>query len=65
MNLYRKLACDFNINNTLALQNTKMIKTYVAIDPRVRPLILFIKHWARHRNIDDAGKDCLSSISLH
>ncbi|KAG1146866.1 hypothetical protein G6F37_004482 [Rhizopus arrhizus] len=50
-----KLACDFNINNTLALQNTKMIKTYVAIDPRVRPLILFIKHWARHRNIDDAA----------
>lgn len=50
-----QLACDFNINNTLALQNTKLIKTYVAMDPRVRPLILFIKHWAKQRNIDDAA----------
>jgi DNA polymerase sigma len=52
----RHIAGDFNLNNTLALQNTKMIKTYVSIDPRVRPLILFIKHWAKQRNINDAGK---------
>ncbi|KAI9254237.1 hypothetical protein BY458DRAFT_535709 [Sporodiniella umbellata] len=43
---FRQLACDFNLNNTLALQNTKMIKTYVAIDPR---------HWAKQRGIDDAA----------
>ncbi|PHZ15376.1 Nucleotidyltransferase [Rhizopus microsporus ATCC 52813] len=50
------IAGDFNLNNTLALQNTKMIKTYVSIDPRVRPLILFIKHWAKQRNINDAAQ---------
>ncbi|CEI87174.1 hypothetical protein RMCBS344292_01594 [Rhizopus microsporus] len=33
-----------------------MIKTYVSIDPRVRPLILFIKHWAKQRNINDAAQ---------
>jgi DNA polymerase sigma len=28
----------------------------VAIDPRVRPLILIIKHWAKQRKLNDAGK---------
>lgn len=45
-----------NINNTLALQNTKMVKTYCAIDPRVRPLAMAIKHWTRQRALNDAGK---------
>ncbi|RUO96719.1 hypothetical protein BC936DRAFT_141565 [Jimgerdemannia flammicorona] len=49
------LACDINVNNTLALQNTRMIKTYVEIDPRVRPLAMIIKHWARQRVLNDAA----------
>ncbi|KAF7725015.1 hypothetical protein EC973_000508 [Apophysomyces ossiformis] len=51
-----QLACDINVNNTMALQNTKMIKTYVAIDPRVRPLAMAIKHWTRQRVLNDAGE---------
>ncbi|KAI8889498.1 PAP/OAS1 substrate-binding domain-containing protein, partial [Backusella circina FSU 941] len=51
----RQLACDLNVNNTLALQNSKMIKTYVAIDPRVRPLAMVIKYWTKRRGINDAG----------
>ncbi len=27
-----KLAADLNVNNTLALENTRMIKTYVMIE---------------------------------
>ncbi|KAI9337457.1 hypothetical protein BD770DRAFT_353493 [Pilaira anomala] len=50
-----ELACDLNVNNTISLQNTRMIKTYVAIDPRVRPLILIIKHWAKQRKLNDAA----------
>lgn len=53
---YRLLACDINVNNTLALLNTKMIKTYVSIDSRVRPLIMTIKHWTKQRQLNDAGK---------
>lgn len=49
------LACDLNVNNTLALENTRMIKTYVEIDERVRPLAMIIKHWTRRRIINDAG----------
>ncbi|KAI8148242.1 hypothetical protein BJV82DRAFT_591381 [Fennellomyces sp. T-0311] len=50
-----QLACDMNVNNTLALQNTRMIKTYVAIDPRVRPLAMIIKHWTRQRALNNAA----------
>jgi DNA polymerase sigma len=50
------LACDMNVNNTLALENTRMIKTYVEIDPRIRPLAMIIKHWTKRRIVNDAGK---------
>jgi hypothetical protein len=51
------LACDMNVNNTLALENTRMIKTYVNIDERVRPLAMIVKHWTKQRILNDAGKE--------
>ncbi|KAK9245776.1 hypothetical protein V1506DRAFT_219916 [Lipomyces tetrasporus] len=58
------VACDMNVNNMLALENTKMIKTYVQIDPRVRPLAMIIKHWTKQRALNDAaGGGTLSSYS--
>ena len=50
------LACDMNINNVMALENTRMVRTYVEIDPRVRPLIMIVKHWTKARVINEAGK---------
>lgn len=50
------LACDMNVNNTLALENTRMVRTYVEIDDRVRQLAMIIKHWTRRRILNDAGK---------
>lgn len=51
-----QLRCDMNVNNTLALENTRMIKTYVQVDPRVRPLAMIVKHWTKKRVVNDAGK---------
>lgn len=51
-----KLACDMNVNNTLALENTRMVRTYVEIDDRVRPLAMIIKYWTKRRIVNDAGK---------
>jgi len=51
-----KLACDMNVNNPLALENTRMVLTYVEIDERVRPLAMVIKYWTRRRIINDAGE---------
>jgi DNA polymerase sigma len=58
-----KLSCDMNVNNTPALENTRMIKTYIQIDERVRPLAMIIKHWTKQRILNDAGKSyvCLGS----
>ncbi|KAI9047078.1 hypothetical protein LZ554_009151 [Drepanopeziza brunnea f. sp. 'monogermtubi'] len=56
-----KLACDMNVNNPLALENTRMIKTYVQIDPRVRPLAMIIKHWTKERVVNDAAFGCTLS----
>ena len=51
-----ELACDMNVNNTLALENTRMIKLYVEIDERVRLLAMIIKHWTKKRILNDAGE---------
>lgn len=48
-----------NVNNTLALENTRMIRTYIDIDERVRPLAMIIKYWTRQRIMNDAGKQML------
>ncbi|KAF2477616.1 uncharacterized protein BDR25DRAFT_2497 [Lindgomyces ingoldianus] len=50
-----ELACDMNVNNLLALENTRMIKTYVQIDDRVRELAMIIKYWTKQRILNDAA----------
>lgn len=50
-----ELSCDMNVNNTLALENTRMIRIYIEIDPRVRQLAMIIKHWTKRRVVNDAG----------
>lgn len=55
------LACDINVNNALAIENTRMIRVYIETDPRVRQLMMIIKHWTRRRIIKDAGKSTSSS----
>ncbi|KAH8885631.1 hypothetical protein GQ53DRAFT_351022 [Thozetella sp. PMI_491] len=49
------LACDMNVNNSAALENTRLIRTYVEIDPRVRELAMIIKYWTRQRIVNDAA----------
>ena len=54
-----QVACDLNVNNPIALENTAMIRCYNEIDPRVRPLAMIIKHWAKRRILNDAGRSNL------
>ncbi|KAG5981035.1 hypothetical protein E4U55_003369 [Claviceps digitariae] len=49
------LACDMNVNNTLALENTRMVRTYVEADSRVRQLAMVIKYWTKRRIVNDAA----------
>jgi len=57
-----QLACDMNVNNPLALENTRMIKTYVQLDDRVRPLAKIIKYWTKRRILNDAGTKVVQSM---
>ncbi|OMJ22307.1 Poly(A) RNA polymerase cid11 [Smittium culicis] len=50
-----RVCSDINVNNTIALVNTKMIQTFLAIDPRALPFAMVIKHWAKQREINDAA----------
>ncbi|KAJ1733714.1 hypothetical protein LPJ61_001428 [Coemansia biformis] len=50
-----RIASDINVNNTIALHNTRMLQTFVAIDGRVRPFVMAVKHWTKCREINDAA----------
>jgi hypothetical protein len=36
---------DITVNNRLAVVNTKLLRDYAAVDPRLRSLVLLVKHW--------------------
>ncbi|KAI0147903.1 hypothetical protein F4776DRAFT_287916 [Hypoxylon sp. NC0597] len=53
--------CDINFSAHLALQNTLLLRCYAYTDPRVRPMVLFVKHWAKARGINTPYRGTLSS----
>lgn len=53
--------CDINFSAHLALQNTLLLRCYSQTDPRVRPIVLFIKHWAKARGINSGYRGTMSS----
>ncbi|XP_033474392.1 poly(A) RNA polymerase GLD2 [Epinephelus lanceolatus] len=59
-----ELEFDLNVNNTVGIRNTFLLRSYAYADLRVRPMILVIKKWARHNQINDASKGTLSSYAL-
>ncbi|XP_061624054.1 poly(A) RNA polymerase GLD2 isoform X1 [Phyllopteryx taeniolatus] len=58
------LVFDLNVNNTVGIRNTFLLKSYAYVEPRIRPLIVVIKKWARHHQINDASQGTLSSYAL-
>ncbi|XP_013391307.1 poly(A) RNA polymerase GLD2-like [Lingula anatina] len=55
---------DLNINNAVGIRNTHLLHAYSKADWRVKPLVLFVKHWAKIHDINDASKATISSFSL-
>ena len=54
---------DISINNTLAVNNSELMKHYADSDPRVKELILAVKDWASSRDLNDAFKGTFSSYT--
>ena len=55
------IQCDINFFNPLGLHNTELLRCYSLCDPRVRPMVLFIKAWAKKRKINSSYSGTLSS----
>lgn len=47
------ISCDITFNNCLASYNTELLRLYTLLDPRVGPLILLVKYWAKVNNLND------------
>lgn len=46
------------------MANTKLLRTYGSIDPRVRNLVFLIKHWAKNRHLNSPSDGTLSSYGF-
>ena len=55
------VACDVCVNNFLAVFNTRLLRDYAAVDPRLRPLGYAVKHWAKRRCVNEPYTGTLSS----
>ncbi|KAL7055303.1 hypothetical protein AAHC03_024569 [Spirometra sp. Aus1] len=56
--------CDLNVNNVIGVYNTHLLAMYTRVDWRVRPLGLFVKHWAQKMDIHDGSRGRLSTYPL-
>lgn len=56
--------CDICVNNTLALENTKLLKEYSLLDDRFVQMSLFIKHWSKSRLLNEPYHGTLSSYAF-
>ncbi|KAF3051075.1 hypothetical protein E8E11_010864 [Didymella keratinophila] len=55
------IQCDINFANPLGIHNTHMLRCYSLTDSRVKPMVLFVKSWAKRRKINSSYSGTLSS----
>jgi DNA polymerase sigma len=55
------IQCDISINGVVAIENTKFLKAYCALDTRVQQLGVIVKAWAKSNNLVDAANGSLNS----
>ena len=58
------IQCDINFFNPLGLHNTMLLRCYALCDPRVTPMVLFVKAWAKRRRINSSYSGTLSSYGF-
>ncbi|CCG82925.1 PAP/25A associated domain family [Taphrina deformans PYCC 5710] len=57
------LPVDISIENTIAIENTRLIRLYMDLDARVKPLAFALKVWCKSRCISRPEEGSLSSYS--
>ncbi|ODN03686.1 Speckle targeted PIP5K1A-regulated poly(A) polymerase [Orchesella cincta] len=56
------LKIDLSFENILSVQNSHMIRLLTRFDYRIRPLLIFLKYWARFHNL--IGSQSIKSYAL-
>lgn len=59
-----RLDIDLSCQNTEALRNTRLLRAYASLDPRVRQLGVAVKLWAKAARVCGAAKGHLSSYTF-
>lgn len=60
-----RIACDMNIQHTLGIHNSVLVKAYLDIDERLVQFLVLLKHFARSHGILDASLGYLSSYAYN
>jgi DNA polymerase sigma len=53
------LRCELSLNNNHAFQTSRLLRDYIAVDPRVKTLAVAIRFWARLCLIDRQAEGTL------
>ena len=60
----RTINVDMTVDNYTAVRNTHLLFYYSQLDPRVRPLVMAVKWWAKKNGINEPRFQTLSSYTL-
>ncbi|KAG5641331.1 hypothetical protein DXG03_005488 [Asterophora parasitica] len=61
---YGSISIDIGMNNPAGTEGVELMKGYLAQMPALRPLILVMKGFLRHRKLNDASKGGMGSYAL-
>lgn len=59
-----KLSCDFNFTSTLGVKNTHLVRYYLGLDPKLMPIMLVIKLWAKMKELSGVNKFSNYSLTM-
>lgn len=45
------IKCDINFKNMVGVENSKLIRYYLSLDHKLRPIMLIVKYWAKIQEI--------------
>lgn len=49
-------SCDLSFKNALGVHNSALIRYYLSLDERLKPLLMLIKYWAKKNEISGTGR---------
>ena len=55
---------NLSFNHEVVIHNSALLRAYSSLHPKVRELVVLVKHWAKLRDVNDALQGTLSSYSF-